>query len=93
VSLLIGTSRPLLLNSSPRILSTQGRPLSYFREIPKEQIREQIRNMTDAELIEFGKTVRRLAYPLTVSTTPCQWLEQLEWAREEWRRRHPKPGE
>jgi hypothetical protein len=48
--------------------------------------------MADAELIEFGKTVRRLAYPLTVSVKPCQWLEQLEWAREEWRRRHPRTG-
>jgi uncharacterized protein HemY len=42
-------------------------------------LRERLRRMTDAELIRFGKEVRRLA------ENPFQ--KQLEEARAEWKRR------
>jgi hypothetical protein len=48
-------------------------------EIILEQLRKRLRSMTDAELIEFGKDVRRLA------ENPFQ--RQLEEARKEWKRR------
>jgi hypothetical protein len=43
------------------------------------KLRDKLRNMTDQELIRFGKEVRRLA------ENPFQ--RQLEIAREEWKRR------
>jgi uncharacterized protein HemY len=42
-------------------------------------LRERLRRMSDAELIRFGKEVRRLA------ENPFQ--RQLEEARAEWKRR------
>jgi len=43
------------------------------------KLREKLRRRTDAELIKFGKEVRRLA------ENPFQ--RQLEEARREWKRR------
>ena len=46
-------------------------------------LRERLRRMSDAELIRFGKEVRRLA------ENPFQ--RQLEEARAEWKRRRKQP--
>ncbi len=43
------------------------------------KLREKLRNMSDQELIKFGRDVRRLA------ENPFQ--RQLEEARAEWKRR------
>jgi hypothetical protein len=59
-------------------------------EITLQRLRERLRKMSDEELIKFGKAVRSLCYPPRVSPTPNPFLEQLEMAREEWRRRHPR---
>jgi hypothetical protein len=59
-------------------------------EVTLAKLRERLRKMSDEELIEFGKLVRDLCYPPRVSPTPNPFLEQLETAREEWRRRHLK---
>ena len=48
-------------------------------EIILQKLRERLRRMTDKELIEFGKNVRKLA------ENPFQ--RQLDEAREEWKRR------
>jgi hypothetical protein len=48
------------------------------------KLREQLRRMTDEELIRFGKDVRRLA------ENPFQ--RQLEEARKEWKRRKQRNG-
>ena len=48
-------------------------------EIILEKLRGRLRRMTDKELIEFGKNVRKLA------ENPFQ--RQLEEARAEWKRR------
>jgi hypothetical protein len=45
--------------------------------------------MSDDELIKFGKMVRGLS-EARVSVTPDPWKAQLEEARAQWRRRHPK---
>ena len=48
-------------------------------EIILEKLRARLRRMTDEELIEFGKKVRKLA------ENPFQL--QLDEARAEWKRR------
>ena len=58
-------------------------------EVQLQKLRERLRKMSDEELIKFGKDVRKLSEP-RVSVTPDPWKAQLEEARAEWRRRHPK---
>jgi hypothetical protein len=58
-------------------------------ELQLEKLRERLRQMSDDELIKFGKMVRGLSEP-RVSITPDPWKAQSEAARAEWRRRHPK---
>jgi hypothetical protein len=57
-------------------------------EVQLQRLREQLRVMSDAELIAFGKSVRSLLEPRVVSAQPCAFDRQLEEARSEWRRRH-----
>ena len=52
-------------------------------EIILEKLRGRLRRMTDKELIEFGKNVRKLA------ENPFQ--RQLDEARAEWKRRKKRP--
>ena len=47
--------------------------------------RERLRNMTDAELIQFGKTLRGLSASPT--GTPNPFKRQLDEARAQWKRR------
>lgn len=56
-------------------------------EVTLAKLRERLRSMSDEELIKFGKQIRALSGS-RVSPTPDPWKEQLEMAREEWRRRH-----
>jgi hypothetical protein len=57
-------------------------------------LRGKLGAMTDAELIAFGKQMRGLCYPLTYDgdgkPTISAFSIQLDEARAEWRRRHPK---
>jgi hypothetical protein len=57
-------------------------------EVQVQKLRERLRQMSDAELIKFGKTVRNLSGP-RIGLTSDPWKAQLEEARAEWRRRHP----
>jgi hypothetical protein len=50
-----------------------------------QKLQERLRSMTDAELIEFGKTVRGLAEGSTRTSNPFK--QQLEETRAEWKRR------
>jgi hypothetical protein len=58
-------------------------------------LRDRLEKMTDAELIVFGKQMRGLCYPLTYDgdgkPVVCAFSIQLDEARDEWRRRHPRP--
>jgi hypothetical protein len=56
------------------------------------KLRERLRLMSDEELIRLARSVRNLCRVKRVSASPDPWLAQLEAAREEWRRRHPKGG-
>jgi hypothetical protein len=58
-------------------------------EVQLQKLRERLRLMSDEDLIRFGKQVHALSEP-RVSVTPDPWKAQLEEARAEWRRRHPK---
>ena len=52
-----------------------------------EQLRARLRKMSDAQLVNFGKAARSLCRdPKCPDTFKCQ----LQEARAEWRRRHPK---
>jgi hypothetical protein len=58
-------------------------------EVQLKKLRERLRQMSDEELVKFGKMVSGLAEP-RASVMPDPWKEQLQEARAEWRRRHPK---
>ena len=52
-----------------------------------EQLRARLRKMSDDELISFGQAARSLCRD---PRCPDTFKRQLEEARAEWRRRHPK---
>jgi hypothetical protein len=52
-----------------------------------EQLRTRFRKMTDAQLVSFGKAARSLCRD---PKCPEVFRRQLEEARAEWRRRHPR---
>ena len=49
--------------------------------------RTRLRKMTDAQLVSFGKAARSLCRD---PKCPEVFKRQLEEAKTEWRRRHPK---
>ncbi len=53
-----------------------------------QKLRDRLRQMSDEELIKFGRMVCELSTP-RLSVTPDPWMAQLPEARAEWRRRHP----
>ncbi len=53
------------------------------------RLRERLQAMGEEELIQFGKDARKLA-GIRVSGLPDPNKIQLDEARGEWRRRHPK---
>ena len=58
-------------------------------EVQLQKLRERLRLMSDEELVKFGKQVRSLSAP-RVGVVNDPWPAQLQEARAEWRRRHPK---
>jgi hypothetical protein len=57
-----------------------------------DELRSRLHAMTDSELLQFGKASRWLCEPKNNHGRPPQgvFVFQLEEARAEWRRRHPK---
>ncbi len=56
-----------------------------------EQIRARIRKMSDLELRQYGRAAIDLANPKKNFGPPNPSFQiQLDEARAEWRRRHPK---
>jgi hypothetical protein len=56
-----------------------------------DQIRERLRKMSDLELRKFGQAAKVMADPTKNFGTPNPaFAIQLQEARPEWRRRHPK---
>ena len=52
-----------------------------------EKLHNRLRKMTDAQLVSFGKAARSLCRD---PKCPEVFKRQLEEAKTEWRRRHPK---
>jgi hypothetical protein len=64
-----------------------------IQSIPEdiEQIRARLRKMSDLELRKYGRAARDLANPKKGYGPPNPSFQiQLDEARTEWRRRHPK---
>jgi hypothetical protein len=57
-----------------------------------KEISAELANMTDAQLIEHGKTLRRFCRRVQGQKIDKNWLMQLNEARADWRRRHPEQG-
>jgi hypothetical protein len=57
-----------------------------------DQLHDRFRRMSDAELLRFGKAAQYMCSPKANSNKPPRepFVIQLEEARAEWRRRHPK---
>jgi hypothetical protein len=56
-----------------------------------EEIRERLRKMSDLELRQYGRAAGDLADPKKNYGPPNPSFKiQLDEARAEWRRRHPK---
>jgi hypothetical protein len=60
-----------------------------FRDNGLESLRSKLRNMTEAELVQFGKTLRD-RWDNSLNADQKKNLNELKEARVEWRRRHPK---
>jgi len=60
-----------------------------FRDNGLESLRSKLRNMTEAELVQFGKTLRD-KWDKSLNSDQKKYLVELKEARAEWRRRHPK---
>ncbi len=58
-------------------------------EVRLQNLRERLRKMSDQDLIQFGKSVRQLCGN-HVSSIRSPFEVQLEEARAEWLRRHPR---
>jgi hypothetical protein len=54
-----------------------------------EEIRAQLAEMSDAQLIDHGNTLRKFFRRVTGKKMDRGWLMQMNEARAEWKRRHP----
>jgi hypothetical protein len=55
-----------------------------------EELRSRLREMSDLELRRFGQRARKLSDPKMNFGATEPHVRELEEARAEWRRRHPK---
>lgn len=65
-----------------------------FQPLQIEEWRERLRKMSDEELIRFGRAVLGMRSPEANLAHPPRsiFVDQLQEARAEWRRRHPTPA-
>ncbi len=54
-----------------------------------EEIRSELTAMSDPQLIEHGKALRKFCRRLPGQKIDSMWLMQMNEARAEWNRRHP----
>jgi len=59
---------------------------------PLDAIRARIKRMTDDQLLRYGQSAKYMCSPTANRGKPArpEFVVQLEEARAEWRRRHPK---
>jgi hypothetical protein len=65
-----------------------------FQPLQIEQWRERLRKKSDEELIRFGRAALGMCSPEANFGHPPRsiFVDQLQEARAEWRRRHPTPA-
>jgi hypothetical protein len=56
----------------------------------REELRKRLRDMSNLELRRFGERARKLSDPKMNFGATEPHVVELEEARAEWRRRHPK---
>ena len=63
-----------------------------LEDFDRDALRTRLRKMSDEELREFGKAARYIVSPgANMGKPPLpNFVLQLEEARAEWRRRHPR---
>jgi hypothetical protein len=66
-----------------------------FQPFQLDEVRTRLRKMSDADLLRFGRAAASLCKPDGSFGQPPRkvFVEQLDEARREWRRRHPKEGQ
>ena len=74
-------------NHIPTSAGRPGMSIAIESNDELEQLRTRLRKMTDAQLVSFGKAARSLRRD---PKCPEVFKRQLEEAKTEWRRRHPK---
>jgi hypothetical protein len=64
-------------------------------DFDRDALRTRLRKMSDEELREFGKAARYMVSPTAnMGKAPLPtFVLQLEEARAEWRRRHPRSAD
>jgi hypothetical protein len=78
---------PISYNEFPTSAGETGMEIAIQSSDELEQLRTRLRKMTDAQLVSFGRAARSLC-----RDPKCHevFKRQLEEAKTEWRRRHPK---
>jgi hypothetical protein len=74
---------------------SQPSPSIGFAEFDVEALRVRLQKMSDEELVKFGKAAWFMCSPGANLGQPPRkvFVIQLNEARAEWRRRHPKNAE
>jgi len=70
----------------------QQPPSTVFQELDVTTLRERLRRMSDDQLVKLGKAAAYMCSPrANLGHAPREEFPiQLDEARSEWRRRHPK---
>ena len=76
-----------MYNQVPHRCRETGMSIEIESRGELEQIRTRLRKMTGAQLVNFGKAARCLCRD---PKCPEVFKRQLEEAKTEWKRRHPK---
>jgi len=74
-------------NQVPTSAGETGMEIAIQSSDELKQLRTRLRKMTDAQLVSFGKADRSLCRD---PKCPEVFKQQLEEAKTEWWRRHPK---
>jgi hypothetical protein len=78
----------------PRMNPTPGPGRELDISVDLDALRARLQDITDRELVEFGKEMHALVFPLTYGSdgrpTISAFSIQLDEARAEWRRRVAK---
>jgi hypothetical protein len=61
-----------------------------FNPESRDELRASLRKMSDLELRRFGQQASKLSNPKMNFGATEPYVVQLDEARAEWRRRHPK---